>query len=123
MSLPSEYFLLDCKGILELVAQGRLNLRSHNQSPSSRSRYRHRQGGFSALLADGYRVALTGRRRASGADCGGADRQAPRLWLFLPIDDPESVRTLFARSREVSAGLDLLFNNAGTMFRLCRLRT
>src|SRR5213594_5077952 len=69
-----------------------------------------------ALLADGYRVALTGRRREpleqTAAEAGPAGAQA----LVVPADvtDPESVRTLFARTREVFGRLDLLFNNAGT---------
>src|SRR5438093_5263512 len=69
-----------------------------------------------ALLEDGYRVALAGRRRElleqTAAEAGPAGAQA----LVVPADvtDPESVRTLFARTKDTFGRLDLLFNNAGT---------
>jgi len=68
-----------------------------------------------ALLRDGYRVALAGRRKepleASLAEAGVATGRA----LAVPTDvsDPESVRALFARVRDGFGRLDLLFNNAG----------
>jgi len=68
-----------------------------------------------ALLRDGYRVALAGRRRepleATLAEAGVATGRA----LAVPTDvsDPESVRVLFARVRDGFGRLDLLFNNAG----------
>jgi NAD(P)-dependent dehydrogenase (short-subunit alcohol dehydrogenase family) len=68
-----------------------------------------------ALLGDGYRVALAGRRREmlerSVADAGPAGGRA----LAVPTDvsDPHSVRILFARTKEAFGRLDLLFNNAG----------
>ncbi|GIX28547.1 SDR family oxidoreductase [Pelomicrobium sp. G1] len=68
-----------------------------------------------ALLKEGYRVALAGRRREpleqAAAEAGPA---APRA-LVVPTDvsDPASVRQLFARVREAFGRLDLLFNNAG----------
>jgi NAD(P)-dependent dehydrogenase (short-subunit alcohol dehydrogenase family) len=67
------------------------------------------------LLADGYRVALGGRRRElldhTLEEAGPAGARA----LVVPTDvtDPESVRGLFARTKEVFGRLDLLFNNAG----------
>jgi len=69
-----------------------------------------------ALLEDGYRVALAGRRRElleqTAAEAGPAGAQA----LVVPADvtNPESVRTLFARTKDTFGRLDLLFNNAGT---------
>src|SRR5213593_4734711 len=69
-----------------------------------------------ALLEDGYRVALAGRRRElleqTLAEAGPAGARA----LVVPADvtDPDSVRTLFARTKEAFGRLDLLFNNAGT---------
>src|SRR5438093_2475050 len=69
-----------------------------------------------ALLEDGYRVTLAGRRRElleqTAAEAGPAGAQA----LVVPVDvtDPESVRILFARTKEAFGRLDLLFNNAGT---------
>jgi NAD(P)-dependent dehydrogenase (short-subunit alcohol dehydrogenase family) len=68
-----------------------------------------------ALLADGYRVALAGRRRepleqtiaAAGAAGGNA--------LAVPTDvaDPGSVDALFEATRTAFGRLDVLFNNAG----------
>ncbi len=68
-----------------------------------------------ALLEEGYAVALAGRRaellEAVVAEAGSA---APRS-LAVPTDvsDPESVRALFASTKEKFGRLDLLFNNAG----------
>ena len=69
-----------------------------------------------ALLHDGYRVALAGRREALLAqtvkDAGAAGARA----LTVPTDvaDPESVRTLFAKTKDAFGRLDVLFNNAGS---------
>jgi NAD(P)-dependent dehydrogenase (short-subunit alcohol dehydrogenase family) len=68
-----------------------------------------------ALLKDGYRVALAGRRRdpleetVKEAGTGGSRA------LVVPTDvsNPEAVRALFAKVKEVFGRLDLLFNNAG----------
>ena len=68
-----------------------------------------------ALLQDGYRVALAGRRKElleqAVKDAGAAGARA----LAVPTDvgDPQSVRILFARTKEAFGRLDLLFNNAG----------
>ena len=68
-----------------------------------------------ALLREGYRVALAGRRKERleqvVADAGPSGAGA----LVVPTDvgDPESVRNLFARTKEAFGRLDLLFNNAG----------
>jgi len=68
-----------------------------------------------ALLKDGYRVVLAGRRREpleqTAKDAGSAGAQA----LVVPADVslPDSVQALFARTKEVFGRLDLLFNNAG----------
>jgi NAD(P)-dependent dehydrogenase (short-subunit alcohol dehydrogenase family) len=67
-----------------------------------------------ALLRDGYRVALAGRRKeplAAVVAEAGAGTQA----LAVPTDvsDPTQVRALFATAREAFGRLDLLFNNAG----------
>jgi NAD(P)-dependent dehydrogenase (short-subunit alcohol dehydrogenase family) len=67
-----------------------------------------------ALLKEGYRVALAGRRRerleATAAESGAAERA-----LVVPTDvaDPGAVRALFAETREALGRLDVLFNNAG----------
>ena len=68
-----------------------------------------------ALLKDGYRVALAGRRREplekTVADAGAAGKQA----LVVPTDigKPDAVRALFAKTRQEFGRLDVLFNNAG----------
>jgi len=69
-----------------------------------------------ALLREGYSVALAGRRveplEMTVKEAGPYGSQA----LVVPTDvsDPASVRTLFAKMKEVFGRLDLLFNNAGT---------
>jgi NAD(P)-dependent dehydrogenase (short-subunit alcohol dehydrogenase family) len=68
-----------------------------------------------ALLKDGYRVGLVGRRKElldkTAQDAGSAAGNT----LVLPADigKPESVKALFAKVRETWGRLDLLFNNAG----------
>ena len=68
-----------------------------------------------ALLKDGYRVALAGRRKEplerTAADAGAAGKQA----RVVPTDigKPEAVRALFAKTRQEFGRLDVLFNNAG----------
>jgi len=69
-----------------------------------------------ALQGAGYSVVLAGRRAekleetaALAAPSGGA-----MLAVSADVSDPESVRALFARTREVFGRLDVLFNNAGS---------
>jgi NAD(P)-dependent dehydrogenase (short-subunit alcohol dehydrogenase family) len=68
-----------------------------------------------ALLKEGYHVALAGRRKDSleqtVKDAGGANTQA--LVVATDVRNPESVRALFSKVKEVFGRLDLLFNNAG----------
>jgi len=67
-----------------------------------------------AMLKDGYRVALVGRRKElldkTAADSGAGDRAMP-----LPADltKPENVKAVFARLKDRWGRLDVLFNNAG----------
>jgi NAD(P)-dependent dehydrogenase (short-subunit alcohol dehydrogenase family) len=67
-----------------------------------------------ALLKDGYRVGLVGRRKdlleKTAADSGAA---ANTLVLPADIGKPESVKALFATLHQAWGRLDLLFNNAG----------
>ncbi|HXQ50916.1 MAG TPA: SDR family oxidoreductase [Stellaceae bacterium] len=68
-----------------------------------------------ALVGDGYAVVLAGRRKEP---LDGTHQQIKALdgrSLVVPTDIsvPESVRTLFARTKETYGRLDLLFNNAG----------
>jgi NAD(P)-dependent dehydrogenase (short-subunit alcohol dehydrogenase family) len=68
-----------------------------------------------SLLANGYRVALAGRRRdaldQTVTMAGGAASRA--LAVSTDVSDEASVRALFARAKEAFGRLDLLFNNAG----------
>jgi NAD(P)-dependent dehydrogenase (short-subunit alcohol dehydrogenase family) len=67
-----------------------------------------------ALLHDGYRVVLAGRRKAplekvvEEFAAGGRALAAP-----ADVTEPESVRLLFSRAIEAFGRVDLLFNNAG----------
>jgi len=68
-----------------------------------------------ALLKEGYRVALAGRRKdrleQAVAEAGPAGARA----LAIPTDvaDHQAIQALFARTKEAFGRLDLLFNNAG----------
>ena len=67
-----------------------------------------------ALLADGWQVALAGRRAEplqQVADESGAGARA----LAVPTDvtDPQAVQALFDRTVSAFGRVDLLFNNAG----------
>ena len=68
-----------------------------------------------ALLKDGYRVGLVGRRRELLEKTAAHAGAEARNTLLLPADvgDPQQVKALFARLREAWGRLDLLFNNAG----------
>jgi NAD(P)-dependent dehydrogenase (short-subunit alcohol dehydrogenase family) len=67
-----------------------------------------------ALLGDGWRVAIAGRRQdaldAVAQECGAGD-----CVLAVPTDvtDADSVRALFDRTVQQWGRVDLLFNNAG----------
>ncbi len=69
-----------------------------------------------ALLQEGYSVSLAGRRaetlEMTAAEAGASGCRV----LIVPTDvaQPASVRSLFAKTKEVFGRLDLLFNNAGT---------
>ena len=67
-----------------------------------------------ALLKEGYRVALAGRRREPLEQTAAASGAGGRA-LVVPTDvaDPAAVRALFARAKEAFGRLDVLFNNAG----------
>jgi len=68
-----------------------------------------------ALLGDGYKVVLAGRRAEALAETAREAGAAGADALAVPTDitDPDSVRNLFSRTKEAFGRLDLLFNNAG----------
>ena len=70
-----------------------------------------------ALLGDGYRVALAGRRSEplaqTAADSGAGDRALP---VPTDVTRPESVRALFEAAVTRWGRVDVLFNNAGLNF-------
>ena len=68
-----------------------------------------------ALQAAGYSVALAGRRTAELEKTAAAAQPSGGQMLAVPTDvsNADSVRALFARTREAFGRLDLLFNNAG----------
>jgi NAD(P)-dependent dehydrogenase (short-subunit alcohol dehydrogenase family) len=67
-----------------------------------------------ALIADGWRVALAGRRQDAleqvVAEAGAAGRA---LAVATDVTDPASVEALFAATVKQWGRVDLLFNNAG----------
>jgi len=72
-----------------------------------------------AFLHEGYAAVLAGRRKQTleaTANEAGAGRSRA---LVVPTDvtDQESVRNLFARTKETFGRLDILFNNAGIFVR------
>jgi NAD(P)-dependent dehydrogenase (short-subunit alcohol dehydrogenase family) len=69
-----------------------------------------------SLQAAGYSVVLAGRRAAELEKTASLGHASQGKMLPVPADvsDPESVRALFAKTKETFGRLDLLFNNAGT---------
>jgi NAD(P)-dependent dehydrogenase (short-subunit alcohol dehydrogenase family) len=69
-----------------------------------------------ALAGGGYAVVVAGRRREALEETVRAGQASGGRLLAVPTDvaDPDSVRALFAATREAFGRLDLLFNNAGT---------
>ena len=67
-----------------------------------------------ALLKEGYRVVLVGRRAEFLEKTAAESGAGPRA-LAVPTDvsNPESVRMLFQKTKEAFGRVDLLFNNAG----------
>ncbi len=67
-----------------------------------------------ALLKEGYSVTLAGRREEALQETAGYAPDRSHL-LLVPSDisQPDSVKQLFAATKEKFGRLDLLFNNAG----------
>src|SRR5215210_5742489 len=68
-----------------------------------------------ALLADGWSVALAGRRKDALEETVGLAGHAAPHALVHPTDvgDPDAVNALFAAVNQGWGRLDFLFNNAG----------
>ena len=78
-----------------------------------------------ALVSDGWRVVFAGRRieplqqavvEATGANhpqVGTGASTARAIAVSADVTKPDSVRALFAKTKEAFGRLDLLFNNAG----------
>ncbi len=66
-----------------------------------------------ALLGDGYCVVFAGRRRETLAQAASGAPKARTLLVPTDVQNPASVRELFARTKERFGRLDVLFNNAG----------
>ena len=67
-----------------------------------------------ALIAAGWNVVLTARR-ADMIAAAVKESKAPERGLAVPSDvgNPDSVKALFAKTKEKFGRLDLVFNNAG----------
>jgi NAD(P)-dependent dehydrogenase (short-subunit alcohol dehydrogenase family) len=68
-----------------------------------------------ALLKEGYRVALTGRREKPLEETRSLAKNKSGNTLVIPCDvgDPDAVHILFSKVKSEFGRLDLLFNNAG----------
>jgi NAD(P)-dependent dehydrogenase (short-subunit alcohol dehydrogenase family) len=66
-----------------------------------------------AFLADGFRVVLSGRKRAALEAVAASAAGGQTLVFEADVTDPEAVRALFAATHEKFGRLDVLFNNAG----------
>jgi len=68
-----------------------------------------------ALMKDGFDVVLAGRRKEPLEETAALGKGHGRRTLVVPTDvgKAESVRALFAKTKETFGRLDFLFNNAG----------
>ena len=68
-----------------------------------------------ALMREGYAVVLAGRRKDLLEATAGEGKSTGAATLVVPTDvaNPESIRALFAKTKDTFGRLDLLFNNAG----------
>ena len=66
-----------------------------------------------ALANEGYSLVLAGRRVAE-LELTASLCKSSNLVVPTDVADPESVRSLFERTKKAFGRLDLLFNNAGT---------
>jgi NAD(P)-dependent dehydrogenase (short-subunit alcohol dehydrogenase family) len=68
-----------------------------------------------ALMREGYSVVLAGRRQQKLEETAseGVATCAGSLVVPADVSDPDSVKALFAKTKETFGRLDVLFNNAG----------
>lgn len=66
-----------------------------------------------ALLGDGWRVAVAGRRREPLDEVVAQAPKGQALAVATDVTDPASVESLFAQAVKAWGRVDLLFNNAG----------
>jgi NAD(P)-dependent dehydrogenase (short-subunit alcohol dehydrogenase family) len=68
-----------------------------------------------ALLKDGYRVALAGRRKEMLEQTASLAGVAAKSALIVPTDvgKPDQVKALFAKIQQEFGRIDVIFNNAG----------
>src|SRR5262245_31903029 len=66
-----------------------------------------------ALAKDGFAVVLAGRRADKLQETKKEAGNAKTLSVPTDVSDPESIKALFARTKQEFGRLDLLFNNAG----------
>ena len=66
-----------------------------------------------ALLRNGYRVALAGRRREPLEKTAAEAPKGNALVVPTDVSDPASVRALFSETARAFGRVDALFNNAG----------
>jgi len=69
-----------------------------------------------ALMKDGWSVVFAGRRKEMLETAAAEGKATGGRTLVVPTDvsNPESIKALFARTKDTFGRLDLLFNNAGT---------
>src|SRR5215471_65473 len=66
-----------------------------------------------ALMKEGYAAVLAGRRKDKLEETANEGKPAESLVVPTDVSDPNSIHTLFAKTREAFGRLDVLFNNAG----------
>jgi len=69
-----------------------------------------------ALMKDGWSVVFAGRRKEMLEAAAAEGKATGGQVLVVPTDvsNPESIKALFAKTKDTFGRLDLLFNNAGT---------